>query len=403
MSMSEPTWENGTAKEYLDELGGSKSGAYQYLCDAHPELRKHLPTGSRYLPPGGDVENFLKKLDMSKRKIVRGCHPLDVHGMVDVIYTAVDQRDIRQVRDAIRKILDVAQDPKVHSYMEYESGKPFDGKVGILVQNYYGTERGSIIEHPHEKGTYRVEYVNPSITSKEIVDTYIADETGKAFDVWVARLAPKTEKLYKNRQDLEPSRMQQIIALYRNIQETGLMPSTHSFQMEYGATSNDIMFYQARLFRPYERQAEFSVKVDLRNKDPEGLTSAVTPYNVFGITPEQGIEFKVVDLTTDVVEEQKGNESLAYRHGAYFHHHSLGLQVQPRNMQAYMPTDESLLEHGHFRWMQKSPLTLGGIRGDDEITRIREVTDDIRVRLCSNGVRGGYSFIMPEKKRRAKR
>ncbi len=401
--MKEPIWENSTAKEYLEQLGGSKAGAYQYLHDAHPELRKHLPTGTAYLPPDGNVDEFLKRVDTSKRKIVRGCHPLDVNGMVDVVCTCPDQRDIREVRGAIGKVLSVAQDADVRSYMEYESGKPFDGKVGVLVQNYYGKERGSIIEHPHERGVYRVEHVTPTISSHENVDTYIADETGQAFDVWTARLAPEADKLYKEKQDLAASRIQQIITLYRKIQETGLMPSTHSFQMEFGATSEEIMFYQARLFKPFEPKADFPIELGGFDENDTGWKSVVTPYNVFGITPEKGTEFKLIDLTAEAVEEHKGNESLAYKHGAFFRHLSLGLEVQPRNMKAYLPRDEALLEHGHYRWMQKSPLTIGGIRDDHEIERIRETTDDIRVRLCSNGVRGGYSFIIPKKKRRGKR
>ena len=172
--------------------------------------------------------------------------------------------------------------------------------------------------------------------------------------------------------------------------------------MEYGAASETIMFYQARLFKLFEGKADFSIE----RGDGSDATwqSIVTPYNAFGITPQDGIEFKLTYLDRETVEKHKGREAMAYRHGAFFHNNSLGLDVQPGNMKAYLSMDQSLLEHGHYRWMQKSPLTFGMALGDLLGRRkIIEMCDDMPVRFCSNGVNGGYNILAPEKPKKKRR
>jgi hypothetical protein len=38
------------------------------------------------------------------------------------------------------------------------------------------------------------------------------------------------------------------------------------------------------------------------------------------------------------------------------------LEIQPRNMQAYIPYQTAVLEHGHFRWLQKASVSILGLR-----------------------------------------
>lgn len=389
-------WDNPDAKTYLDELGGSKSGAHAYLNDAEPELQKHLPSGAKYCASGEDIDKFLKKgLDYSIPKIVRGCHRFDVNGMVDVIPTEINITGKENVRAAILSVLNTAQDPEVKSFVEYESGETFHGDIGVLVQDFCGRERGSIIEHPHQKGIFRICHVVPVWGSgSPILEEGVFDEQGQE----IPRTVVGWRRNNTDEQSIPLHLAQRIIHLYQRIRDTGLMPSSHSFQMEFGVhnKTKEIMFYQSRLFRPFSPKADFDpVNLDIPGRY---LTARTFQYDAFGTTSAEGEKLSVAELTQESIAQHKDQQKIAYGYNAYGNRYSTPLNVQPHNLHAFLPYGYQILEHGYYRWMQKAPIALAGIRrkladhdrhphpyGNLE-SPVQNIDEQIKIRIISNGI-----------------
>lgn len=398
MKLKDIHWQESDAEEYLTKLGGSKSGAYQYLFDVSSDFHRHLPTGTRYLAPGDDVEKFLDKLDYTRSKIVRACHPLDLLGMVDVIPTLrVFQPNRDTVRHAILTLLQDSEDSAIRSFVDYESGATFDGKIGILVQDFCGFERGSIVEHPHQRGLYRIgrEYETFSSTTNLHEEMFV--ENGGMLDLLRMSMQFRGEyKFILEKSTIDSSEVQRVIELYRRVQDSGLMPASHSFQMEYGIDdrTEEVMFFQSRLFRSFQPRAAYDPEYD-------PFTSKQTlPYLTFGITPESGIEMPLAELNADQVERYRAQDQVAYAYDAFRHRHTTQLDVQPRNLGAYFPSQSYILEHGHFRWAQKAPVTLLTLYNRLRTEWVKRhgqegQTEEMKVKITSNGIRGVAELLAP--------
>lgn len=384
-------WDNAEARRYLMEQGGSKAGSYAFLADTQAELRKHLPSGTVYLAPSEDLGRVLERIDSSRGKIVRVCHPLDVFGMVDVIPSELNVSGKDAVREAIERVRAQSTSEDVADYVEYETGKPFDGKIGVLIQDYNEGKSGSIIEHPHQKGVFRIAHGYSEYTFRETDG------------------------------DLRtPAR--EVLGLYRKVQESGLMPSSHSFQMEWGKRDGEVLFYQARLFKPYEPAADFQLDDLNQDFDPDYF-DITRPFDTFGLTGPEGtdvmhradlsVDFSVSDPEAIIREflRLRENESrVAYAFNTFDNRGSSPLFVQPRNMGAYLPYNpKAILAHGDFRWVQKAPVTLVGMgfrkppRGEKEAITlgsgieggraIQNPSEEIQLKVYSNGIRGMIHFM----------
>jgi hypothetical protein len=449
-----PQWENPDAFEYLTELGGSKSGATAYLADTCPELHPQLPKGA-YLEPWEDADDFLdEKVDLREGKVVvRGCHSRDVYGMVDVLETLVvpsdgqmslserltRDREARRVcrervertptdikalrkelREAILRIRDQAHAEDVRGYVEYESGAPFDGQIGILAQDCCGDVRGSVVEHPNEKGGFRISISTPSYSTHNPWDV----EESAFVD---SGLCVSAGKPGSGRMGFDPDTIKQIIGLYRTVRDTGIMPASYSFQMEFGLPEVDgrsgtkrrlssggehlPVFYQARLFRPYQGRADFTIDEIIRKTKKEGSFVTSNYYDSFGITPPEGITLRLAELDEEFIEKFQGVDHIAYAHNLFNQsHHGAPLSIRPRNMEAYIPYSSKLLEHGYFRWMQKAAVTtplgtrlsqgrlrrkgLDPVSLSDQIIRINENPKwDLRVQVICDGIRSAVRVI----------
>lgn len=409
MRISALHWQEPIAKDYITQLGGSKSGTYHYLNDSQPDLRRHLPADTHYLEPDGDVIRFLDSVNFSfsRQKIVRGCHPLDFVGMVDVIDTVKGLQDRTAVAYAIKKLQEQARSPEVKSFVEYESGETFNGEIGILVQDYYGEERGSIIEHPHMKGIYRVGKVTPTVlhdiarlTGRQVtvtgqynVDEEICDVSGRAIDQF--KIGAGDSIGFKSSQSIEQDEARKVIELYKRVADSGLIPEGYSFQMEYGIdkVTKQPIFYQARLFRPFIDRANYE------KDDVDWDFNSTRIFNAFGITPKEGIETHLAYLDEDGIKHSsdKGTVAFTYSASGKNQRGSTSLDIQPKNIGVYLPYQYQLLEHGHYRWLQKAPVSLAAIikgiedKLDNSINFAAE--DGVKVRVWSNGIVGGISVV----------
>lgn len=352
---------------------------------------------------GEDIDEFLRKgVDYSVPKVVRGCHRLDVDGMVDVIPTEINITGKENVRDVIFTVLNAAQDSGVKSFIEYESGETFYGDIGVLVQDFCGPERGSIIEHPHQKGVFRICHAIPVLGSGiPDLSEGLFDSHGKE----IARTVLERNRDDKDKQCVSLSLVQRIIQLYRLVRDAGLMPPSHSFQMEFGVhdKTREIMFYQSRLFRPFLPKADFDLlDLNISGRHP---TYRTFQFDSFGLTSAEGEELSVAELNQESVDCYKDQPKMAYGYNAYGDRCSTSLNVQPHNLHAFLPYGYQILEHGYYRWMKKAPIVSVGVRrqlADKErhphvYSRlelpVQDICERIRIRIISNGISGLVSRI----------
>jgi hypothetical protein len=105
------------------------------------EYHSILPERTHILHPEEDVDSFLKNIEFDGTPyIVRGRHPDDFVGAVDVFQTHSDTFGIftaKKVKELISTIRSHASSDIVKSFMQYDIGKDFNGKSGIMVQKYY--------------------------------------------------------------------------------------------------------------------------------------------------------------------------------------------------------------------------------------------------------------------------
>lgn len=404
------TYDNAEARAYLEQRGGSKAGVHAYLFDKEPELRKHLPK-SDYLPAEEDAEIFAESIDFDTPKIVRGCHYLDVTGLVDVLKTQI-VRTRQQLRRAIENIRTSAKSDAVKNFAEYESDKPFDGKIGVLVQTYHGEHHGSIVEHPHKKGIYRIEEQIPTqgdgiFSPKTWVNTYFADSTGRLLNIdTIKRMRMPGQSLtsyvtpgYMNNSRLEY--LTRAVALYRKVVESGIYPHSHAPHMEFGidGKTREIMAYQARIFRAYEEAQDFDPHELIRKQKNSLAYGLSLPFQTFGIT--QGMTLPMTVMYRDSVAKHKDKKEMAYAWGNASSRKSTDLDIMPKNISAFLPFQFAhALEHGYFRWIQKADVSVLGFGPQMQYIRWHlmgqtdgTVEDEdvfMPVHIVSNGIFGAF-------------
>src|SRR3989338_10616467 len=155
-------------EEYIMKFGG-KIGGHMYLKDIGG-FDEFLPYAHILLPEDG-FEKIAAHMRTEERfmrgkigpYIVRGSHPNDHEGFVDALKTVGDVDTIDGLAKAIAEIRESANAPTVYDYSEYE-GQPYDGKIRIMVavqMQPRWAKRGSVIEHPHEKGTTIADVITP--------------------------------------------------------------------------------------------------------------------------------------------------------------------------------------------------------------------------------------------------
>jgi len=386
IDLSSLRWQDSRARECILR-GGSKAGTYEYLYETQPTLRKHLPTDSHTLEHSADIEHFLSQVDFSKAKAVRGCHPLDFVGMVDVIPTGFTE-GIDGVRSDIHEILEAANSSEVRRFMEYETGKPYDGKIIVFVQDKCGSGvRGSIIEHPHEKGIYRIGQVTKEGLRENVSEICCSNDARM-----INNRDSKKDKLVFKPDDgfvvFTKDQVKRIINLYEAIKDSGLIPEGYSFQMECGIgwTTNEVMFYQARLFKPFQERASFDV-LDIYNGLDLSIKDKTLQYDVFGVTPEMGIELGLVELNEESLVKYSSRKEMAYGCNLSGEHKGTPLNIMPENLVAYFPDRPEVLGHGNYRWLQKADYGLIAVRKKIKES-IQSLDEEIKVRIYSDGIRG---------------
>lgn len=335
-------------KKYIAEYGG-KAGGYFYLRDLGG-FEKNLVPMLAFLGRDEKFSGIADRFpDNFNPVIVRGSHPNDYWGLVDIIETAKGKVSKNDLKDAISWIRGMAKHPSVLSYNEYErefykdkdEWQEYDGKIGIMVQRFIDGPRGSIVEHPHKRGAYLIDTVTAwgGITN---IDEVIVDD---------GRLDCSTafSKISK-----DGTLMAQVVSLYKKVRETGFIPEDYSFQMEFGFDeTGKIYFYQAR---PFKRFQEPTFRLSSRR--------GTKNYECFGITPEKGLELRIIKTKADPEDVQNIDHPFALVLDVYgvslSDHYIQNPNFQPRNMAVFLPVGGSRpnLEHGTYRWVTKAEVSI---------------------------------------------
>lgn len=319
--------------DYLKEYGG-KGGCWFYHRDKGKFERHLLPM--KYIQRGADASAAIEEYPQDfPDRIVRGTHPNDYEGLVDILMTVKSVRSRGALRRAIADIGDAAMDEHVFSYNDYE-GQEYDGKVGIMIQlQNPGYQRGSMVEHPHERETFLIDFVDESYEGGSVIYRAVV----KGNDI----------KLYGR--GIHDETIHNVVRLYRKVMEGGFIPEEESFQMEFGLNyrlenKDEVLLYQARPFKRFEN-ASFKIS-------PSGSSN----YDCFGITSPEGVKLRAVKTRTSLGHGvNEINEPFAMmvdnpgRMPAF---------VQPRNMVAFLPNGPraNSLEHNNYRWLRKAEVSI---------------------------------------------
>ena len=375
---------------YIQKWGG-KIGGHLYLRDMGG-FEEFLPNADVLSPDQtfNDIKHKNRYLTSSITNwkfisgipvIVRGSHPNDHEGLVDVIKTVKNVFTPEGIENAINDIKLNASFPLVKSYAEDFEGQPYDGKIRIMIadqllnKNFLDAvhvDRGSIIEHPHQRNTYLIELIPPNLTpiaaferavvrDDEIIH-YIDDGDEKT-------LSDDSATMFKN------GDYKQLIDLYQLVQFSEFIPSDTSFQMEFGYTTTPekgkakVQFFQAMPFKKFEEPPYFLGDHDKSN------------YTCFGITPPEGLVLPL-RTTSNSIDDEEVDISEPYALIIYKNTRSRSLSFQPKNMFAYLAVGAraSSFEHNHYRWIKKAQVSIT----DNLQTGMEK--DTKKIRIISNGI-----------------
>lgn len=349
------------AAPYIAEAGG-KIGGLNFLKSTVPSLKDAILPFQVVNPDESLSELKVPEGDHGQY-IIRGSHPMDFQGLVDVLSTKVGWEDIG---GWVRDVQMQAGRPAVMAYGKYEN-PAYYGRVFVGVQPYLDAQRGSIVEHPNIPGTYAVSFVRAGYqVGADSVNTGIYNSKKDELK-W---LSGTPDEITGGSED----RARKAVEYYQAVDASGIAKPGLSLQMEFLNAEQQMYVAQVRAFKRKE-QADFSLDGDDRR--------------VFGITPKEGIVLPAYLSTNGFIRGDQPDYSQPWAYlkpmepGQGFSMRDIlrpksegqieaeKLKFQPVNLEAYLIGQSfssqlnPSLEHNHFRVAQKANLTIfeGGYRG----------------------------------------
>lgn len=333
LSHTEPAY-TVKAAPLIEEFGG-KMGGLKYIQSHCEELRERvLPMFT--LRPGEEWNGQ----QFPGANIIRGSHPHDFQGLVDVLETKTAlSKNSDDIPYAVFLLRRGAESEEVMDYARYENSQ-YDGKITVGIQPHNGGLRGSVVEHPNQPGNFLV--------------TRIIDRGDDMCMPSVGRY--DQQGALQQDMNYHPEALQSektLIDFYKIIQRSELVKDHLSFQMEFGGPLDNPSIYQVRAFTN-KQVADFVLE--------EYPSRTLT----FGVTPPDGIVMPYATWNPSVAFSFPGNQNpgVPWALLRTYHYHDRDLSFQPKNMAAYLAgqcyksSAWQSLEHGHFSMAQKADVTL---------------------------------------------
>jgi hypothetical protein len=303
---------------------------------------------------------------MEKPIIVRGSHPNDYHGFVDVVPTYRNVETFTELEKRIQEAENFMKRREVKVHCE-DWGQPYSEEIHFLIQEQGSNIVGSSLRHPHTRDLH-IEYVE---LIKNIIMNYPSPLI-KFIDIKEGR----TELPMCIMGDEEQTKIaKEVIELYEKLENSGILDPSFSQQIEFGL--NPLMFYQARPFKKFQPVQNFEMP-PLEKNEP-----FIWAPLVFGITPKEGIELnfkmiKITDLLGPLPHFGKSGKNYGLVVMREFRK-SPPLNKKFNNLTiycSYCPFGKLYLTHANYRSMKKTEYSMIGITIISTNNSISEINSD---------------------------
>jgi len=281
---------------------------------------------------------------MRKPVILRGSHPNDYDGFVDVVPTTTGIQRFEQVEDAVRRAEERMRQDDVKIHCE-DWGQPYSPEVHFLIQEEGSPVKGSMIRHPHDRTQMRIQWVDTSKSRMEQMRMWIH----------VLGYGGGLDDMSLVTSNMSKEEALEIIGVYETVEMSGLLDDGYSHQVEFGL--DPLMFYQARPFKPFMETDEFR----LPSLDCPHLSS----FESFGLTPPDGVEIEFTIMSSDdLCREDPKHGSRGYGLILYglYPMEDLTIPVGRRlgELAVYCSPcgGNGYLSHGNYKPMKKADVTL---------------------------------------------
>lgn len=278
--------------------GGSKLEITRALFEAGLDRDLPIPRSTlKYYGYGLDpvLPAFLR---MKTPVIVRGSHPNDYHGFIDVVPTIKNVNTVSQLEEAVKIIEESMLRPEVKAHCE-DWNQPYTPEVHLLIQEQGSPIVGSMLRNPHDRNKLMIQYVNsdhrdPNDWARDIVSVALSLRSGEIF--------------HSSDLDIPDSEIKKLIEMYEKLEASGVLDNEWSQQVEFGLCP--LGFYQARPFKKFQKPADFSVWDIMQEIEKNKEVSYINSYESFGITPKEGIDMEFVGVNSINLYGPYGNVDL---------------------------------------------------------------------------------------------
>lgn len=329
---------------------------------------------------GQDLSSIRKQFDkMKKPVIVRGSHPNDYHGFIDVVPTKPDVYIWQDLETAVRNAEEFMQQSSVKAHC-IDWNQPYTPEVHFLIQEQSPSPFvGSMIRHPGTRNIV-IQYIHRKIYMEE-------RGTVASAEFYPMGLIHDDEMGVKERE------LRALKRLYESLEASGLLEPSISYQVEFGL--RPLIFFQARPFKPY-----YSLKkYDFLNFKSE---SHITAPEAFGVTENNGAEihFEILDLRA----LRSHRVSSSDRYGIFSlekPHLSVPIEATYGNLEVFCSACVCVeyLFHYSYRFLKKADISIidfhyNGKGPDHSIDNKLYLADFVESKVFSDGK---HALIVPAK------
>ena len=361
----------------LINRGGSKLEITRALLEAEVDIP--IPRSAwKYF--GQSLDSIKAEFEaMRKPVIVRGSHPNDYHGFIDVVPTRKNVYTFSELEKKVREIEDAVASDAVRLHSE-DWGQSYTLEVHILIQEQGSHFTGVMIRHPHVTERLMIQYQDCSRPRYMQVN---ASVTGSREEFFILDFLT----------DIEDRDISALIEMYEKLEKSGILDMSYSQQVEFGL--RPLMFYQARPFMLFQPAREFRVEI------PEQVPHIETTEFPYGVTPEHGTELEFVVIDADgLAQFDRGTNTNPYGLILVNKHFATDFKIPVGNRLGNLIAfcspcgGHQFLYHNNYRFMKKAQYSMieGAVVLGDNWQQISDLNSGNKLfdqfrrgRILSNG------------------